>query len=282
LFGGKAQLLPLRLFELKSLKLENRSRNEAEIRALCASAYLGDDRLLCRVLGRYKMFVDSKDIGLTSHLLLDGYWEMWLTEALADVLKPGMTVVDIGANLGYFTMVMADMVGAEGAVHAFEPNPRLVERLEQSIAVNGFYRQARVHAQALGDQEGFFRLVVPEGEPKNGYLLPVPEEEDGLQTRRLDSYEELLDADVIKIDADTSEWSIWRGMTKLLARRRPITIFLEFAAARYADPSAFLGEILSHDLSLKVVDFERGVIPITKEEILASEDGLDIMLVLSR
>ena len=282
LFGGKAQLLPLRLFELKNLKLENRSRNEAQIRALCGNAYLGDDRLLCRVLGRYKMFVDSRDIGLSSHLLLDGYWEMWLTEALAQVIKPGMLALDIGANLGYFTMVMADLVGPTGAVHAFEPNGRLVERLEQSITVNGFHAQAQVHAQALSDQEGSFRLVVPDGEPKNGYLLPASEGEVGLQTRRLDSYADLLDADVIKIDADTSEWSIWRGMAGVLARHRPITIFLEFAAARYADPAAFLDEILSHDLELKLVDFERGVIPITRSEILASSDGLDIMLVLSR
>ncbi len=273
---------PLRLFEIKNLKMENRSRNEAEVRALCTNAYLGDDRLLCRVLGRYKMFVDSQDVGLSSHLLLDGYWEMWLTEALAAVVKPGMVAVDIGANLGYFTMLMAELVGPEGAVHAFEPNMRLVERLEQSIAVNGFFRQAQVHAQALGDEAAAFRLVVPAGEPKNGYLLPAGEGDEALQTRRLDSYPELLAADVIKIDADTSEWAIWRGMAGLLAQRRPITIFLEFAAARYADPAMFLDEVLSHDLSLNVVDLERGVIPITREEVLASTDGLDIMLVLSR
>lgn len=282
MFGGKAQSAPLRLFELKHLKLENRSRNEAQIRALCASVYLGEDRLLCRTLGRYKMFVDSADVGLSPHLLLDGYWEMWLTEVIADVVKPGMAAIDIGANLGYFTMMMAELVGPEGQVHAFEPNTRLVERLEQSIAVNGFYRQAKVHAQALSDQEGLFRLVVPEGEPKNGYLMPVADGEEGLRTRRLDSYAELLDADVIKIDADTSEWAIWRGMSGILQRRRPITIFLEFAAARYANPSAFLDEILSHGFALKVVDLEQGILPVTRDEILANGDGLDIMLVLSR
>ncbi len=73
------------------------------MRALCESAYLGDETALCRVLGRYKMFVDTSDNSLSPHLMLDGYWEMWLTEALARAIRPGMTVVDVGANLGYFT-----------------------------------------------------------------------------------------------------------------------------------------------------------------------------------
>ncbi|WP_233247757.1 FkbM family methyltransferase [Caulobacter endophyticus] len=124
-----------RLFELDRLNTRPRGENEAEIRLRCASAFLGRGVSVCRVLGRYKLFVDGLDYGLGPHLLLDGYWEMWTTEAIARAVKPGMTVVDVGANLGYFTLLMADLVGAGGRVHAFEPNPQIATLLARSVSM---------------------------------------------------------------------------------------------------------------------------------------------------
>jgi FkbM family methyltransferase len=199
-----------------------------------------------RVLGRYKMFVDSTDVGLSTHLMLDGYWEMWLTEALTQVIKPGMVVVDIGANLGYFTVLMADLVGPTGAVHAFEPNPGIAARLMKNVYANGFLDRVSLYTDPLGAGEGQeLFLVIPPGEPKNAHLtsyavadaLPVT-------LRRFDSYPALLDADVIKIDVEGAERDIWRGMAGLFERgEKPLTIFLEFNLIRYDDPAAFLDEI---------------------------------------
>ena len=162
-----------RLFQLGELGAQPRQHNEAVIRQLCANAYLGEGRSLCRVLGRYKMIVDPGDVGLSSHLLLDGYWEMWLTELLARIVRPGMVAADVGANLGDVTLRMADLVGPTGRVHAFEAKADLARRLEQSVAVNGFHDVVTVHAQALADAEADMLLLVPPGEPKNGYLLPA-------------------------------------------------------------------------------------------------------------
>lgn len=273
----------MKLFELKNLQRRNRFRNEAQIRQLCANAFLGNDRLICRVLGRYKMFVDAQDVGFSSHLLLDGYWEMWVTEVMADLVCPGMRVVDIGANLGYFTVLLADLVGAEGRVYAFEPNGRLIDLLRQSVTVNGFAARVFPYQQALGDTEEEFRLIVPHQEPKNGYLMrSAGEEGERVETRRLDDYPEILDADFIKIDADMSEWRIWRGMSGVFDRERPLTIMLEFAAIRYSDPSLFLDEMLQRRFSLHVIDIVSGVREISKAEILASAPDQDIMLLLTR
>lgn len=278
------------LFPLHHLGTRSRQRNEAIIRQLCANAYLGDGRSLCRVLGRYKMIVDPTDVGLSSHLLLDGYWEMWLTELLAERIRPGMTVVDVGANLGYFTLLMADLVGPTGRVHAFEPNTDLARRMRQSLSINGFHNTATVHEQALADTEGDVLLIVPFGEPKNGHLLPADHpagidsatETRPVQTRRLDSYHEVLNADLIKIDADTSELAIWQGMEGILRSRRPQTIVLEFARIRYEDPGAFVDRILADGFTLAEITLDRGVRPTTREAILAAPSTEDVMLLLVR
>lgn len=280
----------IRLFHLPYLKTQPRHRNEAVIRQLCTNAYLGEGRSLCRVLGRYKMMVDTNDVGLSSHLLLDGYWEMWLTELLSEIVQPGMTVVDVGANLGYFTLLMADLVGPAGHVHAFEPNVDLARRMSQSLAINGFESIATVHEQALSDAENDVLLVVPTDEPKNGHLLPGDHPVSGdqtvesrpMQTRRLDSYAALLNADIIKIDADTSELAIWHGMSGILQTQRPLTIVLEFAKARYADPGAFIDRIVADGFTLAEITLEAGIQPITREAILTAPTTEDVMLLLVR
>lgn len=279
-----------RLFQLEQLSTESRYNNESAIRELCASAYLGEGRSLCRVLGRYKMIVDTADAGLSSHLHLDGYWEMWLTELLNDLVRPGMKVIDVGANLGYFSLLMADLVGPEGSVHAFEPNVDLAHRMSQSVAINGFQDIVKIYQQALSDDESEVLLVIPQNEPKNGHLLPGdhPVSSDHsvdsrrLWTRRLDSYDGLADADLIKIDADTSEHAIWEGMRGILDAGRPLKVVLEFAHARYDDPGAFLDRIQTDGFSIAEITPEHGVQPTTQSKILAAPATSDVMLLLDR
>lgn len=284
--SGHGRTVGPHLFEPRKLELHNRDENEARIRGLCMSAYLGDGSALCRVLGRYKLFVDTCDVGLSSHLMLDGYWEMWLTEVLASVLKPGMVAVDIGANLGYFTMLMADLVGPGGSVHAFEPNPPIADRLEKSIDVNGFRERVWLHRSPLGREDGAtVVLAVPAGEPKNAHITPYADAFGAitLTTRRFDGYPELLRADVIKIDAEGAELDIWLGMGGLFEQpSNPLTIFLEFAAVRYADPGAFVDEILARGFSLGDVSLSEGVRTRTREQILAAPPNVDQMLMLRR
>lgn len=232
------------------------------------------------------MFVDTADVGLSSHLILDGYWEMWLTETLSEVLKPCMVAIDIGANLGYFTLLMADRVGPGGAVHAFEPNPPIADRLAKSIEVNGFREWVSLHRDPLGDQDGRkVILSVPKDEPKNAHITMDAAAPGALAltTRRFDSHPGLLTADIIKIDAEGAELGIWQGMTKMIERTsKPLIVFLEFAAVRYADPAAFLDEIAARGFTLAEVSLNDGVRSRTREEILAAPGAVDQMLMLRR
>ena len=282
--GGTSNL---RLFELQALGLERRGLNEDVIRGACNVAYLGQNTALCRVLGRYKAYVDTTDIGLSSHLMLDGYWEMWVTEALYDLVRPGMVVADIGANIGYFSLLIAELVGPTGRVHAFEPNPRLAELVSKSLMVNGFSRWAHMHQTALGDQNGqSVTLVVPPGTPMNAYILPsgvdIPSNGVPVPASRLDSREDWRGIELAKIDVEGAEEQIWSGLQGLLDGGRLRTVVLEFNPHRYSDPAAFLARLCANGFALYHLTLSHGVVPSDAAFILSNSGPEDIMLVLKR
>jgi len=271
-------------FEISQLLTHPRSQNEAIIRSLCRNAFLGNATSLCSVLGRYKMFVDSEDVGLSAHLLMDGYWEMWATEIMARIIKPGMVVADVGANLGYFTVLMGESVGETGSVHAFEPNPAMAELLRRSVNMNIGQRRTTVHEVGLSDHEGEAILCVPPGEPKNATFAAryAGGAEISVPLRRMDSFAELDTVDFIKIDVEGVEEATWRGMEGILKQERPLTVLLEFTADRYRDPAAFVDVLLSDGFSPYLLGHDHSLTALDKATLLALARDQDQMLLLRR
>jgi FkbM family methyltransferase len=278
--------LPFSLFEIGEFSRSPRWANEAAIRSLCKVAYLGDSTALCRMLGRYKIYVDTQDFGLAPHLLLDGYWEMWLTEVIAQQVKPGMIVADVGANIGYYTLLMAELVGATGKVHAFEPNPLMAQKISQSVSINGFLNNVAIHNIALAEHDGEQMVfIVPPHEPKNAYLIPYDggalEQGTIVHTHRLDS-PAWSDIEFAKIDVEGAEQLIWAGAKGLLDSGKLKTVVLEFTGGRYADPGRFLEALLVPGFSLSHVDMREGIQPLTREDVLAHDPNEDLLLYLQR
>lgn len=257
------------------------------IRRLARSIYVGSDIALCRVLGRYKMYVDARDMSVSAHLMLDGQWELWVTRAMRDLLRPGAVAVDVGANLGYFSVVMADRVGPAGHVHAFEPNPRLTGLIRRNAIVNGYHDRLTVHETPLGREDGReVRFAVPEDQLGGAatWEMPAPDYPGSrvLTTLRLDGIAGMDAVEFIKIDAEGAEEAIWQGMSGLLAGDRLRTVFIEFTPGRYADPAAFLASLRAPGFTLARVDPKRGVVPAVEAEILSGPPAKDVMLVLTR
>lgn len=256
------------------------------IRALTRAVYVGGNIVLCRVLGKYKMYVDSQDISLSSHLMIDGVWEFWVTGAMTQLVKPGMVAVDIGANLGYFTLLLADLVRPNGRVHAFEPNPAIAALLKRNVIVNGFTDHVTVHVRALGDGTAdSYQLVVPANYPGGAWVKALAEDDprgQRIEVRRLDTFKQIEQADFIKIDAEAAEETIWDGMSGLLARGRPLIVFLEFAACRYADPAGFLDKIAAAGFSFAYTPVEGGIVETSAAEVLGWPPTVEVMLILRR
>jgi FkbM family methyltransferase len=249
---------------LGQMALPGRSAGtKAAIRALATGVPM-QDAMLCRVLGRYKMLVDPADRGFAPHLVLDGYWEWWTTNVLARNLRRGQRVAEAGACYGYFTLLMADLVGPQGRVTAFEPNPDAAALLQRNLELNGLAERTRVVRAAIGAAEGSLSapLLVPphapmaariggselagvDGPGADQRVLRVP-------CRPLDS---LADEpiDWVKLDLPGSAAPAWHGMQRLLERRPQLRILMGFDPARTPQPASFLEQVAQR-LPLRVVD----------------------------
>ncbi len=251
----------------------------------CRTVSLGNGTILCLVLGRYKFYADANDIGITPHLALEGFWESWITIALARILEPGFFCVDVGANQGYYTLLMADAVGPTGRVLAVEPNARLTGFLTKSLQVNGFQQRVTVLAKALfNTPSGSMTLVVPPNQPLNATIRREPSPSDETIEVEVTTMDDAVAAwprvDVMKIDAEGAEEGIFQGMRKTIERSPGLTIVMEVNPVRYEDPSGFIASIRSAGFPLRKVDYDGSIQPISEKEILDSPD--DSMLYLRR
>ena len=285
--NNASDALQLPLMPLYALTTQPRAVTIDTVRALCRNAYLGDTDALTRVLGRYKMYVDTTDVWISSHLLLDGFWEIWVTEAIAALVKPGMVVADVGANLGYFTLLMADLVGPTGHVHAFEPNPVMLRRLRRNVTVNGFAGYTAVHDKALADVDGaIVSFHIPDENPGGGAITRHTHHiENGaieIETVRLDARPEWHAIELMKVDVEGAEELVWRGAKGLLEGDKLRTVLMEFNTERYADSPGFLAAMRAHGFSIGLVEPDQGMIGVSEEALLTQYANNEVMLLLQR
>jgi FkbM family methyltransferase len=282
---GRRDAFPL----TELLRLGNRREVEAVIRAHAQSLALPDGSLLCRVLAHHKLLVEGTDAGLGPHLALDGFWEYWVTEFVARNLGRGEAAFDVGASYGYYSLVFADLVGPEGRVRAFEPNPQVHALLARSLALNGI-AQASAHAAAVCARGGgAVRLRVPLSDPQAAHILPGEPPESpapaaegvrlhAVPTVALDDFAEER-VDLVKIDAPGAEREVWRGMQGLIVRQPRLRVLLDFDARRVPEPAALLAQF-AQSFPLRVIEGDGRARPCTAEEVLG-RDGA-VMLYLSR
>ncbi len=193
------------------------------------------------------------------HDLRDGNPENHESALIERILRPGMTVIDVGANHGMFSLEAAHLIGPGGVVHAFEPTPGTRQLLQNNLAVNGL-STVKVFASALGEMPGAARLRVHK-EMSGLNTLATHEVTWNRQTLVADEIIEVsvttLDAhataegldhiDFLKIDVEGFELGVIRGAHNLLRARRVDLILLEIGdvtcATAGVDPMELLTEL---------------------------------------
>lgn len=249
-----------------------RSVLEQWCRSEARSIYLGEHKALCRILGTYNMLVDTRDMSLAPHLMLDGFWETWITQAVARHIRPGMLCADVGANWGYYTVLLSKFTGEGGHVTAWEPATSVAPLLRSTLALNGCNNVTVVQAAAT-DVKGESFLHAPIIQNGIGVLFGsshLTGEDKGIRvkTQPLDDYAGDADFDFVKIDAEGAELLVWRGMKRSLKNPR-IVVLMEFAPhGREADALELLADIERQGFPLCRVDTAGRIEPVTKEQAM--------------
>lgn len=260
------------------------------------ATYVGHDRVLLRTANGYKMWVDARDVSITPHLILDGVYEEHTDAVLRSLVKPGMRVLEIGANVGLFTLLMAHRTGTTGSVLSFECDPTLAQILRDNVEVNGFSRIVTVDERAVSERPGTLRFYTAEKHRGGGTLVEGLQQIPELRTterREIDVEATTIDEvmkqhpssfDFIKVDAEGAETAIFRGGSSLIAdRSRTLTIMVEFAPAFMQragdDPSRHLTMLQADGFRLHRIDERRKRIEPTSADALLGQAFNDVVLI---
>jgi FkbM family methyltransferase len=182
---------------------------------------IGDDRLCATSLDR---------------LVYLWYWKLRKSrlpeiDHFRSWLKPGMQVIDVGANLGVYSHLFARCVGPTGRVASFEPDPILFEALRMN-AESSSLAQIQPHRLALGEVSGRARLSRDPFNSGDNFLTASENSKAAsieVETTTLDEFLGGAPADFIKIDVQGWELHVLRGMSRTLDRNPGVQLYLEFS-----------------------------------------------------
>ncbi len=196
-----------------------------------------------RLVQGFKMFVPVDDVAVGREIADSGDYEVKVSRLFRSLLKEGMRVLDIGANIGFYSLLSSLAVGPSGKVWAVEPNPRNVALINASRTANSFSNLSIFQA-AASDQWELLTLF-PDGSNGVTESRPITDPSQAGETVQAFPVSAILppdqELDVVKIDIEGAEGKALRGIAELLRRSKPV-IFTEFTPNALPDRSGMSAE----------------------------------------
>ena len=236
--------------------------------------------------GRFKMVLDKTDTDISKQVEKFGWYsdEVFETSLFEKHLKKGMTVLDLGGNIGFYTILARSVVGPEGRVFSFEPFPNNANLIRASIKENSFTNVTVVEA-AVSDKMGKATLhLSPDACSEHSlldldfqYNLELQQNEIEVQTLTVDEYlEKNVDSfkvDFIKMDIEGSESRAIVGMQKVLNENKHLTLITEFWPNGFKEddkePRDFLEMLDNLNFKIYNIDsLEQKIVPVTVDEMM--------------
>lgn len=196
-------------------------------------------RFVERGIYNYRMLLDLEDRGISRTLLLFGRREMEHKLMLEQVLEPGMTVLDIGANIGYYALMELQLIGPQGKLIAIEPSPSNVALLHRNLALNG-HDGVEIHQKAVSDLSGRRTFFMSEMSNLNTFHntedtnLHLSGETIEVQTATVPEIAAGRRIDLIRMDVEGHEVEVINGLLPAVecGEQAPMIIF-ETHLSRY-------------------------------------------------
>ncbi|MDD5704162.1 MAG: FkbM family methyltransferase [Dehalococcoidales bacterium] len=192
---------------------------------------LAINELIMSVYGNKLIIRTSYLDGVSNEVLYHGTYEKYETKLFEQYINEGMTIIDIGANVGYYALLAARLVGSKGKIYAFEPESENYNLLLRNIKLNGYGNVVAIK-KAVSNHTGKTDLFLNK---ETGAHCFLPEREGivgktTVETISLDEYfkDRRYPIDIIKIDVEGSELAVIMGMQNVIKDNDNLKIFSEF------------------------------------------------------
>jgi FkbM family methyltransferase len=193
--------------------------------------------------------------------LLEGTYERGTAALIRRMMHQSKTFIDLGANIGYFSLVAAQAMEMDGMIYSFEPDPDTYALLVRNIAANDFHNRIEAIPTAIADQKGTFTFHQYLSDAGSSSLilreLPIKDSiEVGVTTLDLWAEERgWPDIDFVKMDIEGAEISALRGMHEVSKRNDGLKLIIEFNAEALESASKNNEELFSILRSLGFAKF---------------------------
>lgn len=217
----------------------------------------------------YILYLNPNDPVVSGAIALEAY-EIEAVKFIKKLTRPGMTVLDIGANIGYYSVILGKSVGENGKVYAFEPEPTNFQFLERNIGANSL-SHVKAYRLALANKPGILSFYLHESNKGKHSLIDYQKNTECIKVEAttVDSFitkHGIRKIDLIKIDVEGAEPMVFEGMKETLAKHRPI-IFTEYFpyAIRSSgrDPLNFLRNLDTLGYRFQIIEDSGTILDIT-------------------
>jgi FkbM family methyltransferase len=239
------------------------------------------------------MCLNAYDPGISTTLLTEGIREAEHVQQVKNNLKPSMSGIDLGANVGYYALIEAQRIGKTGKIFAIEPEPGNIDLLKKNIQANDFEDIVSVSQYIIGDQDKMSELRISALSNRHSMSTANRYKVQGTDKAitvkipmiKLDTFMEKnniqpKDIDFLRMDIEGYEVMVLQGMSRLLSATTPLKIFIELHPKWYGEWGWTFEKLLNYlgsfSLHIKSIAYksEGGTVVInnpTREQVLATE-----------
>ena len=274
-----------RLFSRLRGKSDERNRVRPDPAAGSPATYVGDNRILLRLdIGEHRLifYVEADDRLITPGLVTSGIYDLGSTNYLLGAVASGDHCVDVGANFGYFTCLMAKLAH-RGKVTGIEADERIATLAHDNVLINDLHEIAEIRhaaANATGEDMHLFRRntrsgntsIISYGTEFTDFMQETAEEQFAVRGLRID---DMLPGftgriDFLKIDVEGAEPLVFDGAREAIATNPQMRIIMEWSPGQMRKAGFDIAELLAtlEAMGLKAWTLADGLRPVSFGEVL--------------
>lgn len=247
--------------------------------------YIGNNKMLVKVVYNGMLTISATDLSLMPSLVTNGYIEMPLTKFFINNVKPGCTVVDIGTNVGYFTILAGMLVGNKGKVYGYEANVNVFHLLQDNVSMNWLTQQIQIQNKAIYSKNTNLEFNVStifqgDSSINNNSMNDLIDNSFttvNVEAVSLDKeLRNIKSIDLLKIDIEGGEYHAFLGMLEVIEQKKIKKVIFEWNKKMLGEDAGPFADLLKdilykYDGLIYKLGKEGEALPTTVDYITSSD-----------